>query len=199
MTELQQNRYDRLARRVGGLIGAKSMVNDVLGELFPVLDVENVPAELLALMATQLGWCSSVLVPSVGELNHHQIFNPANSQNLIVVTQVLVSTTTTGTFRISTLLGALPVDVGLERRRDTREGTQANLVGENRTEQSAINGGADQRVRVITNEQMFIKDPNDIMVLFPGTGLTVSSEATNILSTAGFFWRERVFEGSEQP
>ena len=86
MTELQQNRYDRLLRRVGGLIGAKSMVNDALGELFPMLEVENVPGELLALLGTQLGWCSASLGPSVGNFNHHQLFNPADSGVVITVT-----------------------------------------------------------------------------------------------------------------
>ncbi len=45
--ELQQNRYDQLIRRVGGIIGPGSKVVEALGELFPVIDVENVPGELL--------------------------------------------------------------------------------------------------------------------------------------------------------
>jgi len=55
VTELQQNRYDQLLRRVGDLKGPGSKVNDVLQELFPTIDVENVPGELLFLMGTHIG------------------------------------------------------------------------------------------------------------------------------------------------
>lgn len=197
MTELQQNRYDRLLRRVGGLIGAKSMVNDALGELFPVIEVENVPAELLALMGTQLGWCSTEQAASIGNMNHHQLFNPAESQALLVVTQVAVNTDATGTFRLHTAFNALTTLSGNERRRDTRAGTLASIVGQSRREQNATSGGLEFRFRMIADVQQYITDQNGIAVLFPGTGLVVSSQATNLFSSVSFLWRERVFEGSE--
>ena len=199
MTELQQNRYDRLIRRVGGLIGAKSMVNDALGELFPMIDVENVPGELLALMPTDLGWCSSALTSSAAEVNHHQLFNPIDSNVLLVVTRVEFECFLTTIFRFSNFLAAQATLAGNERRRDTRAGTLASLVGQNRTDQSATLGGLDFRVRVLGGEGRFLHDENGIAILFPGTGLTVTTEAVNTNSLVSFMWRERVFEASEQP
>ena len=200
MTELQQNRYDRLLRRVGGLIGAKSMVNDALGELFPVIEVENVPAELLALMATQLGWASSTLAADPAFRNHHQIFNPAGSNILIVITTVsfMTSGTNTGEFRFSTFLGALATLAGNERRRDTRAGTLASLVAQSRTAQDAVSGGLDYRMQSLITGATTLTDRNGLAVLFPGTGLTVTNQTINQGTTVSFMWRERVFERSEQ-
>ena len=198
MTELQQNRYDRLLRRIGNLIGAKSMVNDVLGELFPTIEVENVPGELLALMATDLGWCSTELLATVAVRNHHQLFNPVDSNVLIVVTQVtpFTSDTSATDFRFSNFIGPLVTLAGNERRRDTRAGTLAGLVAQSRTAQDVVSGGLDYRVR--STRLASLTDENGVAILFPGTGLTVTAQTLNIDSTVSFMWRERVFEESER-
>jgi len=197
LTELQQNRYDRLLRRVGNLIGAKSMVNDALGELFPTIDVENVPGELLALQPTDLGWCSTQLTPFVAGRNHHQLFNPANSNVLLVVTTISFFSAVATTFHFSNFIGQLVTLAGNERRRDTRAGTLAGLVAQQRTAQDLLGGGLDYRVRSTQTDT--ITDSNGISILFPGTGLTITTADVNIDSTVSFMWRERVFEGSEQP
>lgn len=198
MTELQQNRYDRLLRRVGGLIGAKSMVNDALGELFPTIEVENVPGELLALMATQMGWCSSELLATAAVRNHHQLFNPADSNVLLVVTTVAFHASADTVFRFSNFIAALTTLAGNERRRDTRSGTLASLVAQQRTAQDAVNGGLDFRMEPPARGSVTLTDGNGIAVLFPGTGLTITSQTLNIDSTVSFMWRERVFERSEE-
>ncbi len=197
MTEIQQNRWDQLVRRVAGIVGGGSQVNDTLNELFPVIDVESVPLELLALAGTQLGMCATTLSASVGEHNHHQLFNPEGSNMLLAVTTVAVFTDVLLTMRFSTFIGELATLAGNERRRDTRAGTLASLVGQNRTDQSIVNAGLDFRVRSAAAANTQVNDPNGIAVLFPGTGLTVSSEPTNVFSGVSFMWRERVFQESE--
>ena len=201
MTELQQNRYDRLLRRVGGLIGAKSMLNDALGELFPTLDVENVPGELLALQATTLGWGSTSLGAVAAVRNHHQLFNPLDSNVLIVATTVSLQTDAalgqSSEFRFSNFIGELTTLAGNERRRDTRAGALASIVAQLRTVQDAVNGGFDQRLQSLTIGSTTLTDANGLAVIFPGTGLTVTCQTTNLASTVSFMWRERVFERSE--
>jgi len=198
MTEIQQNRWDRLIRRSAGIVGGGSQVNDTLNELFPVMDIERVPGELLALSGFRLGMCSSILAASAAEFNHHQLFNPANSGVLLTVTQVaMISGPATITFRFSTFVGALLVLAGNERRRDTRGGTTAELTGQSRTDQNAAGGGLDYRIRNLANETQIVKDENGVAILFPGTGLQISSDVLNTTSTVGFFWRERAFEPSE--
>lgn len=174
------------------------MVNDALGELFPTIDVENVPGELLALQATTLGWCSSELLAMAAVRNHHQLFNPADSNVLLVVTRVSVFAAAATSFRFSNFIGALTVLAGNERRRDTRAGVLESIVAQQRTAQDVVNGGLDYRLTFISGNSISLNDRNGIAVLFPGTGLTVTSQTLNIDSTVAFMWRERVFEESER-
>jgi len=198
VTEIQQNRWDRLIRRAAGIVGGGSQVNDTLNELFPVIDVERIPGELLALSGWRLGMCSAQLTVSAGETNHHQLFNPLGSQALIVVTRVnFVSRTQTTSFRFSTFLGAQQTLAGNERRRDTRAGTLANLVAQQRTDQNLVSGGLDFRIRTLVDVEGSLTDDNGVAILFPGTGLTCSVEAVAQLTTVSFMWRERIFEPSE--
>ena len=199
MTEIQQNRWDRLVRRAANVVGGGSQVNDTLNELFPVLDVENVPGELLALMQTDLGFCSAALAGVAAQRNHHQLFNPVGSNALIVVTTVTFQSTGTAVvmFRFSNFIGALGTLAGNERRRDTRAGTLASIVAQQRTATDITNGGLDYRVQGIGSGSTTLTDPNGIAVLFPGTGLTISAEETNTGTTVSFMWRERVFEPAE--
>ena len=197
MTEIQQNRWDRLVRRVAGIVGGGSQVNDTLNELFPTIDVENVPGELLALMSTQLGWHSTILQPIAAQFNHHQLFNPVGSGNLLVVTTVTMSSPTAQSFRFSNFIGIAATAAGNERRRDTRAGTLAELVGQARTDQSVVSGGIDFRVRVEVSKELFVRDPNGVAILFPGTGLTITTGTVNTQSSVAFMWRERVFQPSE--
>jgi len=197
VTEIQQNRWDQLIRRVANVVGGGSQVNDTLNELFPVMDVENVPGELLALMGTRLGWCSSILQPTVGNRNHHQLFNPVDSGTLLAVTTVTVQANSAQYMRLDTRDTALTTLVGNERRRDTRTGVDADTTGQNRTLADTSNGGLAFRIRVLANEQEYVTDSNGVIILFPGTGLVVSTEATNVQSVISFMWRERTFEPAE--
>jgi len=199
MTEIQQNRWDRLVRRVAGIVGGGSQVNDTLNELFPMIDVENVPSELLALANMRIGWVSGRLAASVGEFNLHQIFNPPDSGTLVVITQVSgYSEAATTIFRFSNAIGQLATLAGNERHRDTRRGVFAEMTAQHRTDQSIVSGGLDFRLSTLVDESFYLRDDNGIAVLFPGTGLTCTSATMNQDSTVAFMWRERTFEPSEQ-
>jgi len=198
MTEIQQNRWDRLVRRVAGIVGGGSQVNDTLNELFPTIDVENVPGELLALANMRLGWVSGRLAPAAADRNLHQLWNPANSGTLVVVTQVATFGLSTTDFRFSNFIGELATLAGNERPRDTRRGVLSEMTAQHRTDQSTVSGGLDFRVRALANKTEFVRDSNGVAILFPNTGLTVVCQTLNVDSTVGFMWRERAFEPSEQ-
>jgi len=198
MTEIQQNRWDQLVRRVANVVGGGSQVNDTLNELFPTMDVENVPGELLALGGINIGWCNSLLQPSVGDTNHHQLFNPAGSGALIVITTILHQQNAVGYQRIFTQTQAIGTATGNDAKRDTRTGVVSATVAEQRTVQQAGGGslvGLAPRMDIGTTHT--VTDPNGVVVLFPGTGCTVATEATNVQSRISFMWRERVFEPAE--
>jgi len=196
VTEIQQNRWDQLVRRVANVVGGASQVNDTLNELFPVLDVENVPGELLYLSGMRLSWCGSALQASVGNTNHHQLFNPAGSQVLATITGVHIHSTTNQSFRMAATTTALANSVGNVILRDLRNLTDVPSC-QNRNVQQAGGIPLITEWRALASVMLHIADPNGIQVLFPGTGLTVATVGTNIVSTVNWFWRERVFEPAE--
>jgi len=198
VTELQQSRYDRLLRRVGDLKGAGSKVNDVLEELFPVIEVEGVPGELLRLMGTRLGMGGHVLSAVAAQFAKIQIFNPVDSGYLTTVTNIISSTDVAGVIT-EYFLTTVPLltEVGNNPLRDTRDPIAAGATTQIRSEQDVSGIPAHFQFRSIANTPTKITDPNGVVILAPGTGLTVAPSTVNRSLTCSFFWRERIFEPSE--
>lgn len=197
MTDLQQNRYDKLIRRVGNLQGAGSMVNDVLTELFPMIDVENVPGELLALMGTRLGFGGANISASAGEIGKIQIFNPAESALLVTITGIVLSTAVSNIMEMDTTVGAIGSVFSTRKFRDLRFGVSQTTAAEIRTLTDAGGIPGTFSARVSSDTPLQLTDPNGLFILSPGSGLTVANASVNVAITASFFWRERVAEPSE--
>jgi len=197
VTELQQNRYDKLLRRVGGLIGAKSMVNDALGELFPTIETETLHAELLLLSDWRMAHGASSLGVSAGDINKTQLFNPVDSGNLIVPTGIRISSPTTDEMRY--LLSAVPLDdlnTNMELF-DSRLGVATIPLGQVRSEQT-VGGVANFGIVFVDANVSFQLDiPYGMCVLAPGTGLIVSHTVVGTPLIVDYQWRERVAEQSE--
>jgi len=195
VTELQQNRYDQLLRRVGDLKGPGSKVNDVLQELFPTIDVENVPGELLLLMGTRIGFAATFKAPTAGKKPAIQLFNPEGSGQLITISSMLVSGNSSSEYFYNLTSTALATNTGIPRLRDARNGTNAPGVAELRTSPDAVQS-AGIIFRLLTSTTITLEDKNSIAVLSPGTGLIVVADADVGISVA-FNYRERVAEPSE--
>jgi len=197
VTEIQQNRYDQLVRRVGGLIGPGSKVSEVISELFPMIDVENLPGELYVLAGTRLGFGSAVQISPVAEFPRVQLFNPVGSGTIVTVTTIWVSATAAGQVRLVSTINPESTDV-LAIVRDTRLGvlqaTTAEVRAASEAASLAANGAEFRTGGTLLNT---LTDPNGIIVLAPGTGLTVTLINDNETLTVSFFWRERVAEASE--
>ena len=197
MTEIQQNRWDQLVRRVANIVGGGSQVNDTLNELFPTIDVENVPIELLALSGMNIATGGTLLNPSVADINKHQLFNPVGSGALLVVTTMIVSTGVAGNAELDIRIGPLADSAGNVIRRDTRTGVLGTSVAQNRSEQSATGVAPHFKLRLLANTPFTLQDQNGLFVLFPGTGLTFGPTTVNVQSVCQFLWRERLFEPAE--
>jgi len=195
VTELQQNRYDQLLRRVGDLKGPGSKVNDVLQELFPTLDVENVPGELLFLMGTRVGWAGTSKTPTAGKKAGIQLFNPANSGQLITISSVVCSGSGTTTFSFGLVNSTLATNTGIPRHRDGRVGVGPAGVALLRTAPDIV-GPIAGSFRVTGNASFTLNDTNSVCILAPGIGLTFSG-GTDININVTFFYRERIAEPSE--
>ena len=197
MTEIQQNRYDQLIRRVNNIVSPGSMVNDALGELFPVIDVERVPGELLALMGTDICVGASALTGAAGEVPRIQVFNPIGSGKLATVTQVIMSTNNAGVVRLAINATQLASGVATQTYRDRRKDVTSRPTCGIFQASTVAFTDANFQFRVLAGESFFLKDENGIAVLSPGSGLEVGVTVLTAAINVTFLWRERVAEPAE--
>lgn len=197
MDELQQTRYDQLIRRVGGLIGPGSKVSEVISELFPMIDVENVPGELLLLGGTRLCLGSAIITAAGGQFPAVQLFNPVNSGALITVSSITISPTATQTINYEVNATPLLATTASERFRDGRLLVAAVPTGQIRTDDLVAATNGNHQFIVQGNDFANLTDRNGIAVLSPGTGLEIGGSTAAGTILVNFNWRERVAERSE--
>lgn len=198
MSTIQQNRYDQLVRRVTGAIGPGSKVNETISELFPMLDVENLPPELFVLSGTALAFRSTDITAAAGLENASQLANPTGSGKLITVTSVSVNTNVTSAVNFTLIPGLLASSNGFGEFRDRRaEGSSPGAAVGNTRIETGLVVNAGMTIRTSANAPIPISDPNGICVLAPGDNLTIGTPDTARRLTVAYFWRERVAEQSE--
>jgi len=195
--ELQQTRYDQIVRRVGGIIGPGSKVAEALPELFPMIDVERVPGELLALGGTRIAFGSEDLTAGGGLLTTIQLFNPADSGFLITCNSVLLAIAVTGAIRWNITNTALTTLSTNSRFRDSRFSGVMRPVGQIRTDSIAGAVTRAGQLRILANTPLFLKPGNGFAILAPGTGITFQQIGADARLIVNFNWRERVALQSE--
>ena len=197
MANINQNRWDQLVRRVAGLIGPGSKVDNTIGDLFPMLDVENLPGELYLLSGTRLGTGGVIQTSSAGQSARVQLFNPADSGLLVTLTSAAYSVTAVGSVRyVLTETAESTNDLGI-RVRDTRLGVGIRPTAQVRSDDNAAVLAGTGEMRSLANTPVLLTDPNGLAVLAPGTGITFQSVTNTSSLTCAFWWRERVAEASE--
>jgi len=194
--EVQQTRYDRIIRRVTGSIGPGSRVSESISELFPMVDVENVPGELLLLGGTQICMGATIEVPAVARFPLSMVRNPGGSNALITVTQVVMHSPTSMEVNAGPTLNTFP-NAGQQTIRDTRRGPAGQPVGQALSDSSLVIGPLFHRLAVTAGEALIWSDDNGLAVLAPGTAFAVGGLVTNTELAVGWLWRERPAEQSE--
>jgi len=195
--EIQQNRYDQLIRRVGGIIGPGSKVAEVITELFPMIDVENVPGELLWLMGTGIAFGGNFIAAVPAELPRGQLFNPEGSGKLVTITTAYASPSASSTVFWGVRNSPIGTGTGNESFRDRRAGDNLRPGAEMRSDSSALAQAIEGRARVLGGSNLKLEDPNGVAVLPPGWGFELSLGNVNLNLDYSYFWRERVAEQSE--
>jgi len=197
MTEIQQNRYDQLIRRVNNIVAPGSMVSDALSELFPTIDVERVPGELLILGGTDICMGAATVGPLAANAPRMQVFNPVDSGMLITITTCIISVGSTLKVRIATTNTPLTSLISTQVFRDRRRLITARPIGEFRTDLTAAFTDANMLFRLTANAPFLLFDPNGLAVLPPGSGYEIGTDTDNSILDTSFIWRERVAEPAE--
>lgn len=194
--KLQQARYDQLVRRLGALYGGGSKVTEVLGEVFPVLELENTTPEVLALSGWRTAWQSTQRDSGPGNVSSSQLFNPAGSGILAVVSQVIIRVVPTTAVQLETTTTILAGGGVSGLYRDTRFGTPRQTALQVRSQPfGAVGGGL--RINPPDGVDELVRDENEICVLIPGSGLDVGTVGADILLLVNYLWRERPAQESE--
>jgi len=196
--EIQQTRYDRLLRRVAGIIGPGSKVSEVLTELFPTIDVENMPAELLILMGTKTCFGGGTITSIAGQQPKFGLFNPAGSNTIITLTDVYETHTVANNIvRWGFNTNQLATRIATQVFTDTRNPLVQQPVGQVSNESAVALANAFGQVRLDADFLFHLEGKNDIAILRPGIGFEIggSTPLTQMLVT--FYWRERPMETSE--
>ena len=196
--EVQQTRWDRIIRRVSGSIGPGSRVSETISELFPMVDVERVPGELLMLGGTAICNGGGTIAAIAGQAPIAQLFNPVGSGNLITLTGVRVTFGgTNSTVRWGTTLVAVGTIIATQVFRDTRRILPALPIGQVRQNSQVAFATATNQLTLSANTIFHIEDPNGVAVLTPGTGFEIGNDALTDRIRYSFYWRERPAEESE--
>ena len=195
--EVQQTRWDRIIRRVSGSIGPGSRVSETLSELFPTLDVERVPGELLFLGGTKLSHGGGTITAIAGQAATASLFNPLDSNHLVTVTGIYFSNLLGGIVRWGPVVIQRGSVIATQTFRDTRALLPAQPVAQvSQLSAVALAPGTNQ-VRLLANTPLKIEDPNGVTVLAPGTGIEIGSDVLTNTIVYTFYWRERPAEESE--
>lgn len=196
--EVQQTRWDRLIRRVSGSIGPGSRVSETISELFPVLDVESVPGELLLLSGTSLCQGAVAVTGAIGEIPNAILFNPPGSGHLVTITQISVASDQTDRIRFAVSQTAAGAQNLTERFREGRLITPTTLpVGQVRNLSNPSQIAQQVDFKVVADVTTFISDENGLAVLSPDTKLSVGSITATATIHVTFWWRERQAQEAE--
>jgi len=192
---IQTARLENFIRRWASIKGGGSVLSETLGEVFPVLDLENLTAENY-LPAGWTPFFGFITVAGVAaQLQGASLINPANSGKIVVVDQITLRTNAAENVTIGTSLALFTPSVNA-RTRDTRAPA---FLGSARVGANSNVGAAETGLlfRPVAGQVQVIEIPNGIAVLSPGNQLAVVGATVNITINVGFTGRLRQAEPSE--
>jgi len=196
--EVQQTRWDRIVRRVSGSIGHGSRVSETISELFPVMDIERVPGELLVLGGTHICNGAASVAGAAGEVPNVSLFNPIDSNTLLTITQIAIRVDSLQRVRIAFDQTSAGARVNTERFREGRLITATNLpVGQVFTFSNPSQAAQQVELGVGDFNSLILKDENSMGVLSPDTKCTVAGTIVATTIRVTFWWRERPAEQAE--
>ncbi len=163
-----------------------------------MIDVEQVPGELLILGGTNICAGAISVTGAAGEAARAQLFNPADSGKLLTVSKLIIAVGFGAVIRIAINNLALTTAVNTEIFRDRRNPITNRPTGVIRTDSTVALADANMQFFLGSGGlPVIIEDKNAIAVLSPGSGIQVGMNVNAQTIFVTFLWRERVAEPSE--
>lgn len=195
MGRLQTARLENFIRRWGSIKGPGSVLAETLGDVFPVLDLENLTPESQLTAGWRIFWGFVTVIGVAAQQQGASLINPADSGNIIVVDQIVARVVSASTITIGNSLPLFTLAAGTTAR-DTR---QPGAVGSARIGANSAVGAAETGLifQLAAGTDRTLEFPHSLSVLAPGTQLAVVSTLVNNTIVMGFSGRVRVAEPSE--
>ncbi len=196
---LQINRYDRLVRRLGNIVGESAIVTGVLPDVFPVIDVEKLATDGWALAGWRPAMGGGIITASAGNNAKVQFTNPAGSGSIAVIETVQVSNNFSGGVGYNIHDALLSVLAVSDRWRDRRFATLNRPVCKVRVEDSlGLPIVAPMSIRLLANTTYDWMPPQGFMTLIPGSAVAFQAITVATQLNVNFWWRERPIEPAEE-
>jgi len=193
---LQTGRLENFIRRWGSIKGEGSILNETLGDVFPILDLENLTPENQLTAGWFLFQGGVSVTGLAAKLGGVQLLNPVASGILLVVDKVIIQVD--GTKLVQFGMAAAPLTAALNTStRDTRTGTTFTGKALIRTSQDTIGILGDVFIFCSAFVDREIVTPNGVAVLAPGGTLTFVDTVVQKPMRITFFGRARLAEPSE--
>lgn len=195
MGRLQTGRLENLIRRWGSIKGGGSILSETLGDVFPVLDLENLPPELRFPAGISMISGGASVTGAVGKLGALGITNRPDSGMILTITKINVKTAAIQA--ISFGLRSFTSPVINARNMDSREAQNFN----GSVAMFATTDGTGSLGNFVLDTQAGIDRevtiPHGICVLAPNSAFQVTASITNTLLRVMFFGYVRLAEPSE--
>ena len=196
MGRIQTGRLDNLIRRWGSIKGGGSLLNETLGDVFPVLDLENLTPENQLTAGWHLFSHHATVIGVAAQLSGLQLLQITAGNSLVVVEKMIVNAELAQNITFGLNFGLFAAATS-SRNADTRNPQATNAIariGANANVGAAAIGGI---INVAAATDRELTAPHALAVLRPGTGFSVVCSVVNSDLTVTFFGRERVAEPSE--
>jgi len=203
VNEVQVGRFNGILHKLFSMKeGAPSPT--LAPDIIPVLPLEVDRPEWAFLGGVRLGGGGTRVGPVAGQLPQLQLYNPAGSNTLVVVTKVIVSSATAvAATEIRTGFGRAPL-ASSSGNLGPRDGRNAPLVGVipttaqlRLTTAVAVPSIFFPLAFIILPANPFPLELEPNVILDPDSGYTVFSSLANSDLAVGFEWYERSLEASE--
>lgn len=196
MGRVQTGVFDNLIRRLYSIKGGGSELAETLGDVFPMLDLENLPSELLVLRGWNLfsGFATIIGVPA--QATGIQLFNVADSQSLVVLTKIIINSQKAQQMTYGVNV-ALATPVTSTQNMDTRIPQSVNAIARLAGDADVQTSGTAGSIDVVAGVDREFEVPNGIVVLAPGGVFSVFSSTSDSDLRVTFIGRQRLAEPSE--
>ena len=196
MGRLQTARLENFIRRWGSIKGPGSVLSETLGDVFPVLDLENLTPENQLTAGWSTFYVGGNVTGVATKLGALQLVNPVGSGNLVVLDRFIAQTNVSQTMAGGVNNTPLTTVIS-STNRDTRQSSNFQGGAVLAASTDATGGLGDFIFRVPTNIDREIAVEGGIAVLAPGAVFQITASTVATLIRAVFFGRLRLAEPSE--